>query len=134
MPDPPPRGPTRRRVLGALAGALPALLLPPGGRWARAAASKRASAAERGIAALGERLRRSDPAGARRLLEEARARLGAQGLSDGPTSLDRLREQLAPARRVRAELGRGDLVECGGWLLARSEARLAVAWDSAERT
>jgi hypothetical protein len=130
-------GKTRRFVLSCLAGAsgLP-LLLRSGPGFAALENHERLAATLRCLVddprrarALGERYRAQFPeeAPAGVLTSLIGASLGLSGCSAAPVPRDALRALMDA--RVRAEFGAGDVVRVGGWVLARTEARLCALCD-----
>jgi hypothetical protein len=88
--------------------------------------------ADRRIARLGERLAELDPAGARELARWAEGLLGGN-VAQRPRRVwaARARRTLADPARLGRDLASGQTVICDGWVLARSEAALAVALHQA---
>jgi hypothetical protein len=130
-------GKTRRFVLSCLAGASGLPLLLRSGLGFAAPENHELSPATlrwlvddpRRARVLGARYRAQNP-------EEATAgvlssligvSLGLSGRGAAPVTRDALRALMDA--RVRAEFGAGDVVRVGGWVLARTEARLCALCD-----
>jgi hypothetical protein len=103
--------------------------------WAVAAVSWRADAAlsvsDRRLAALGGRLRASDPARARELvgLVEGRLRWVPVHLTAG-TRAALVRTWLLDPVRIRREFAADDVVAVDGWILSRTEVAVCAYLDA----
>lgn len=130
MTPPRPRGVARRSFLRSLLLSLAAFAAFPGsGRAARDARSPRAlPPADRAIAALAVGFQHSQPAAAARIARSVAAELPprVRWFASPEQKARQARAQLLAGARVAAELARGDVALLDGWVLARSEAALAV--------
>lgn len=125
---------SRRSFLSRLvslvaAGVLPGNVLPAGVAHAD---SPPVGATEVQLAALGEAIRRADPERSRALERGAREELGlASGRAVDLPHLRGAQTRLLERARVESEWQRHETVFAEGWLLARSEAMVALLYASA---